>query len=81
LLVDLREGQRTDFDASFVKRLRRNLAHRIGTVSEGGKETIQLRLNGTLQTGQQEGQNGREGELAVAREEMRLETGRLKKFL
>jgi len=61
LLVDLREGQRTDFDASFVKRLRRNLAHRIGSVGEGGKETIPLRLNGTLQTGQQEGQNGRKG--------------------
>jgi hypothetical protein len=60
--------------------LRRNLAYRIGTVGEGGKETIQLRLNGTLQTGQQEGQNGREGEHAVAREEMGLETDGLKKF-
>ena len=62
LSVDRREGQRADFDARLVKRLRRDLVHRIGTVGQRGKETIQLRWDGTLPPRQQESQNGREGE-------------------
>jgi hypothetical protein len=61
LSVDRCEDQRADFDARLVKRLRRHLTHRIGAVGQSRKETIQLRLDGTLQTRQQEGQNGREG--------------------
>ena len=81
LSVDRPESQRADFDARFVKRLCQDPAHRIGTVGQRGKETIPLRWDGTLQPRQQESQNGREGESAATGKEIRLETGRFKKFL
>ena len=80
LMVDLRKDQRTDFEAGSAKRLSRDDARRIGVVDEIGKETVQFRLDGALQTGQQEGQNGGKVEQAVARKELGLETGGLKKF-
>ena len=49
LSVDRPESQRADFDARFVKRLRRDLAHRIGAVGQSDQETIQLRWDGALQ--------------------------------
>lgn len=80
MVVDLGKRQRTDLDAGFAKRLCRDDAQRISAVAKIGKETVEFRLDGALQPGQQKSQNRREVEDAVACEKMRLEASRLKKF-
>ena len=80
MMVDLGKRQCADLDARFAKRLCRDNTQRIGAVAKVGKEAIQFRLDGALQTGQQKSQDRREVEDAVAREEMRLEASELKKF-
>ena len=72
MMVDLGKRQCADLDARFAKRLSRNDAQRIGAVAKMGKETVQFRLDGALQPGQQKSQNRREVEDTVAREKMWL---------
>ena len=80
-LVDIDEDQGTDLVARLRKRLSRNDAYRISAVLEVGEESVEFGLDGALQAGQQEGQDGGEGKRPLAGEEVRLEARGIEKFL
>ena len=80
-MVDLAKHQRTDLVACLRKSLCGHLTHRIGAIVQIGEKPIEFGLDRGLDPGEQEAEDGRQRQGALAGEGFWIEPGGFQELL
>jgi len=79
--IDLAEHQRVDLVTCLVEGLSGDLTDRVGAIAQVGEELIEFRLDGGVDAGEQETEDGWQGEGTAAGEVFGVEPSQLEQVL